>query len=118
MVATFMATKKKDTVTIDKELKSRMKTFKEALKSEEKKIELHDSIYGSEVLIRFEVFLPSRDPLLLTDGLFLYMNDSGEIVDAEYYINVDDNVTVSKLKPNDFKVVKELFNDSFSLEIE
>ena len=34
------------------------------------------------------------------------------------YINVDDNVTVSKLKPNDLKVVKELFNDSFSLEIE
>ena len=113
-----MAAKKKGTETIDKELKARMKVFKDALKSEEKKIELHDSIYGSEVLIRFEVFLPSRDPLSFADGLFLYMNDSGEIVDAEYYIKVENNITVSKLKPNDLKVVKELFNDSFSLEIE
>lgn len=114
----IMAAKKKDTVTIDKELKARMKVFKEALKSEEKKIELHDSIYGSEVLIRFEVFLPSKDPVTFTDGLFLYMNDSGEIVDAEYYLKAEDNVTVSKLKTNDLKVVKELFKDSFSLEIE
>jgi hypothetical protein len=113
-----MAAKKKDTVTIDKELKARMKIFKEAIKSEEKKIELHDSIYGSEVLIRFEVFLPSRDPMNFADGLFLYMNDSGEIVDAEYYIKAEDNVTVSKLKPKDLDVVKELFSDSFSLEIE
>jgi hypothetical protein len=118
-----MATKKdtvtkKDTISIDKELKARMKIFKEALKSEEKMLELHDSIYGSEVLIRFEVFLPSRDPLIFADGLFLYMNDQGEIVDAEYLIKVEDKVTVSKLKPNDLKVVKELFKDSFSLEIE
>ena len=110
-----MAAKKKDTITIDKELKSRMKIFKEALKSEEKKIELHDSIYGSEVLIRFEVFLPSRDPLKFADGLFLYMNDQGDIVDAEYYIKMEDKVTVSKLKVKELEVVKELFNDSFSL---
>ena len=88
------------------------------LKAKKRRLELHDSIYGSEVLIRFEVFLPSRDPLSFADGLFLYMNDSGEIVDAEYYIKVENNITVSKLKTNDLKVVKELFNDSFSLEIE
>ncbi len=113
-----MATKKNDTITIDKEFKARMKVFKEALKSEEKKTELHESIYGSEVLIRFEVFLPSRDPLKFADGLFLYMNDEGEIVDAEYYIKIENNITVSKLKPKDLDVVKELFKDSFSLEIE
>ena len=33
-----MAAKKKGTETIDKELKARMKVFKDALKSEEKKI--------------------------------------------------------------------------------
>ena len=38
MVA-FMAATKKDTITIDKEFKARMKIFKEALKSEEKKVE-------------------------------------------------------------------------------
>ncbi|MDD3985393.1 MAG: hypothetical protein PHY59_05825 [Methanobacterium sp.] len=113
-----MAAKKNDTITIDKKFKARMKIFKEALKSEEKKIELHDSIYGSEVLIRFEVFLPSRDPLKFVDGLFLYMNDTGEIVEAEYYIKADEKSTILKIKPTDLKIVKEIFNDSFSLEIE
>lgn len=113
-----MAEKKNDKISIDKELRSRMKIFKEALDSDKKKQEFHDSIYGSEVLIRFEVFLPSRDPLKLSDGLFLYMNDSGDIVDAEYYVKVDNNITVSKLKKNNLNVVKELFKDSFSLEIE
>ncbi len=46
------------------------------------------------------------------------MNDSGDIVDAEYYVKVDNNITVSKLKQNDLNVVKELFKDSFSIEIE
>ncbi|UTB33220.1 MAG: hypothetical protein NKF70_02820 [Methanobacterium sp. ERen5] len=46
------------------------------------------------------------------------MNDEGEIVDAEYYIKIENNITVSKLKPKDLDVVKELFKDSFSLEIE
>lgn len=32
-----MATKKNDTITIDKEFKAKMKVFKEALKSEEKR---------------------------------------------------------------------------------
>lgn len=92
--------------------------FKEAMKDEFKRSELENSIIGSEVLIRFEVFLPSPESGNLSDGLFLYMNDLGEIVDAEYYIRDIDDVTIAGLESEDFKVVKELFKDSFSLEIE
>ncbi len=104
--------------TINKELTSRMKQFKEAMIDQEKKIELENSILGSEVLIRFEIFLPSKIPAKFSDGIFLYMNDSGEIVDAEYYIRDADDITIVGLEVDDLKVVKELFKDSFSLEIE
>lgn len=103
---------------IKEELQSRMEQFKEALNDEEKKMELENSIIGSEVLIRFEVFFPSGKPGKFSDGLFLYMNDSGEIVDSEYYIRDADDLTIAGLETEDFNVVKELFKDSFSLEIE
>lgn len=103
---------------IKDELHLRMEQFKEALSDEEKRLELEKSILGSEVLIRFEVFFPSQKPGKFSDGLFLYMNDSGEIVDAEYYIRDADDVTIAGLETENFNVVKELFKDSFSLEIE
>ena len=98
--------------TINEELLSRMEQFKEAMKDQEKRIELENNILGSEVLIRFE------SPVKFSDGVFLYMNDSGDIVDAEYYIRDADDITIVGLEADDFKVVKELFKDSFSLEIE
>ncbi len=104
--------------TINEELLSRMKQFKEAMMDQEKRIELENSILGSEVLIRFEIFLPSKSPAKFSDGIFLYMNDSGEIVDAEYYIRDVEDITLVGLEADDFKVVKELFKDSFSLDIE
>jgi hypothetical protein len=109
--------KTKNSTDIDKELKSRMKLFKEATENEKKMNEFHNNIMGSEVLIRFEIFLP-EGPGKFTDGLFLYMNDFGDIVDAEYYIHKLDDVTVTALSGDDLNIVKELFKDSFSLEIE
>jgi hypothetical protein len=110
--------KKDKSVLVKDELQSRMKQFKEALQDENKRIELENSILGSEVLIRFEVFFPSPKPGEYSDGIFLYMNDSGEIVDAEYYIRDAYDVTITSMETEDFNVVKELFKDSFSLEIE
>ena len=110
--------KTKKSKIINKELQLRMKQFKEALKDEEKRFQLENSIMGSEVLIRFEIFFPSKKPGEFSDGLFLYMNDSGDLVDAEYYIRDADDITIAGLEADNFKVVKELFKDSFSLEIE
>jgi hypothetical protein len=111
-------TKVDKSAIVKEELLSRMEEFKEALGNEQKKLELENSILGSEVLIRFEVFFPSGKKGKFSDGLFLYMNDSGEIVDAEFYIRDADDVTIAGLETEDFNVVKELFKDSFSLEIE
>jgi len=66
---------------VGQELQSRMEWFKEALDNEDKREELHESIQGSEVIIRLEIYLPTDDPENFMDGLYLYINNSGEIVD-------------------------------------
>lgn len=108
----------KDEQKITKELETRMKEFKAALKDEKKKFELMDNIPGSEVLIRFEVFLPSQNPEEFVDGLFLYMNDEGAIVNAEYYFRDMSDVEVINVSEEDLAVIKDLFGDSFTLEVE
>ena len=103
---------------LGKELKDRMKMFKEALEDETKKDELQDSIQGSEILIRLEIFLPSNKPEDFIDGLYLYVDNSGEIVDADYYFRDTCDGAITRLDEEDLQVVKELFQDAFSLEIE
>jgi len=107
-----------DDSKIKKELQSRMKEFKAALKSETKKQELHESIPGSEIMIRVEVFLPSPNPEEFVDGLFLYLGNSGEIVNAEYYFRDMADVELCSLSDDELQVVNELFKDDFALEIE
>lgn len=110
--------KKDKSAMIKDELISRMEQFKEALQDENKRIEMENTIMGYEVLIRFEVFLSDKKAEKYSDGLFLYMSESGEIVGAEYYIRDAADVTITGLEAEDFNVVKELFKDYFALEIE
>ena len=106
------------TEKVGEELKSRMEWFREALKDEAKKEELHESIQGSEILIRLEIFLPSDNPEDFVDGLYLYIDNAGQIVDADYYFRDDCDGAITRLEEEDLQVVKDLFQDSFSLEIE
>ena len=103
---------------LGKELKARMKLFKEALQDDEKKDELQESIQGSEILIRLEIFLPSDKPDEFIDGLYLYVDNNGEIVDADYYYKDSNDGALTRLSDEDLQIVKELFQDAFSLEIE
>jgi hypothetical protein len=106
------------TEKVGEELKSRMKWFKEALQDDIKKDELHESIQGSEILIRLEIFLPSDNPEEFVDGLYLYIDNSGEIVDADYYFRNSCDGAVTRLEDDNLQVIKDLFQDAFSLEIE
>ncbi|MGZ7095316.1 MAG: hypothetical protein ACXVHS_02650 [Methanobacterium sp.] len=103
---------------VGKEFKARMELFKEALEDEAKKEELHENLEGSQILIRLEIFLPSENSEEFQDGLYLYIDNSGEIVDADYYFRDINDGAVTRLCDEDLQVVKELFQDAFSLEIE
>ena len=106
------------TEKLGEEFKARMKWFREALKDEVKKEELHENIQGSEILIRLEIFLPSDNPKEFVDGLYLYIDNSGEIVDADYYFRDSCDGALTRLEDDDLQVIKDLFQDAFSLEIE
>lgn len=98
-----------------KELNSRMKEFRAALQDEQKKQDLQDNIPG--LLMRFELFLPSQNPEEFVDGLYLYMNDEGEIANAEYYFRDMSDVEVISIPEEDLQVIKDLF-DAFTMEVE
>ncbi|MDP1551583.1 MAG: hypothetical protein Q8M06_01040 [Methanobacteriaceae archaeon] len=102
----------------EKELKKRLREFKKLLKSEEEKTKFYDEIPGSEILVRMDLFLPSPSPDKFVDGIFLYMDGLGKIVDAEYYFKESSKVSITRLAEKDLKVVSDLFQDEFSLEIE
>ena len=106
------------TEKVGEELKSRMEWFKEALKDDVKREELHESIQGSEILIRLEIFLPSDNPETFVDGLYLYIDNSGQIVDADYYFRDTCDGAITRLDEENLQIVKDLFQDSFSLEVE
>ncbi len=102
----------------ENELNARIKQFQKLLKNEEEKIKFYDGICGSEILVRLELFLPSANPDMFVDGIILYMNDTGKIVDAEYYFKELEEGAITRIADEDLKVVRELFQDEFSLEIE
>ncbi len=103
---------------LGKELKERMEWFREALQDDAKRDELHESIEGSQILIRLEIFLPSNKGEEFLDGLYLYIDNNGEIVDADYYFKDSDDGALTRLSDEDLQFVKDLFQDAFSLEIE
>lgn len=111
-----MAQKKK--LKVEEEMIRRMKFLRSILADDEKREELDRNILGSEVLIRFEIIFASPHLGEYSDGLFLYMNDEGKIVDAEYYLRQDGELTLCKIEGEDLRVVQELFQDSFTLEVE
>lgn len=102
----------------EKELKARIRQFKKLLKDENAKNKFYDEICGSEILVRLELFLPSVNPEVFVDGIVLYMDDSGKIVDAEYYYRELEEGAITRIFDEDLKIVQELFQDEFSLEIE
>ena len=106
------------TEKVGEELKSRMEWFKQALQDDVKREELHESIQGSEILIRLEIFLPSDNPEDFVDGLYLYIDNSGQIVDADYYFRNTGDGAITRLDEKDLQIIKDLFQDSFSLEID
>lgn len=103
---------------IQKELRSRMRLFRQAVKSEDKKNELYDGIEGSEMTIIYDIYLPTKNSKKFVDGLFIYTDEEGKIKSAEYYLKDSEGTKVTGLPEKDFNVVKELFQDLLSVEVE
>jgi hypothetical protein len=94
----------------DKKFKSRKIEFEKALEDEDEKEKLFKTIAGS-----VEIFLPPESPEE-SDGIILYTNADGKIVDGEYYYSKGEEVPISlPLSDKDLTLFKEAFID-FKLE--
>ena len=99
-------------------LEKRMEELRESL-------ELHKENPGSgfeevksvEMLIKFEIYLNDAE-IGITDGIYLYMNEDGQIVNAEYFVKEDGDVTIISFTDEQLEVIVELFADVFTVNVE
>lgn len=97
----------------EKKFKSRIRKIKKVNKSEEEKEK-----FFSQIGVSLEVFLPTKDPELENDGIILYTNNYGKIVDAEYYFQEEDSDPFQiPIEKKDLNVIIEMFDD-FKLELD
>ncbi|MDO5851854.1 MAG: hypothetical protein Q4Q23_05155 [Methanobacteriaceae archaeon] len=105
---------------INKKLSERKKEFEKALEKQKKDPEyLYEEVQSIEILIRFEISLiPQDEDTDIIDGLYIYMDEIGKIIDVEYYIKVDDEITVTPVDDETLELVTGLFKDAFTLEVD
>jgi hypothetical protein len=76
-----------------------------------------EEVQSVEMLIKFEVYLNDAE-IGIVDGLYIYMNEEGVIVNAEYFVKEDGEVTIISLSDEQLEIIVELFADVFKVNVE
>lgn len=76
-----------------------------------------EEVKSVEMLIKFEVYLNDAE-IGITDGIYLYMNEEGAIVNAEYFVKEDGEVTIISFSDEQLEIIVELFADVFTVNVE
>lgn len=76
-----------------------------------------EEVKSVEMLIKFEIYLNDSE-VGVTDGIYLYMNEDGAIVNAEYFVKEDGEVTIISFSDEQLEVIIELFADVFTVNVE
>ena len=76
-----------------------------------------EEVQSVEMLIKFEIYLNDAE-IVITDGIYLYMNEEGVIVNAEYFVKEDGDVTIISFSDEQLEVIIELFADVFTVNVE
>ncbi len=77
-----------------------------------------EDIKSVDMLIKVIINLNSyedNDPV--EDGIYVYMNDTG-IINAEYFIKEDGDVTIISFSEEQLALVTELYSDVFAVNVE
>ena len=69
------------------------------------------------MLIKFEVYLNYAE-IGITDGIYVYMDEDGAIVNAEYFVKEDGEVTIISFSDEQLGLIIELFEDVFTVNVE
>lgn len=76
-----------------------------------------ESVKSVDMLIKFIIYLNDADENI-SDGLYVYLNDKGEIVNAEYFVKEDDDVTIISFTDEQIELIVELFSDVFTVNVD
>ncbi|WP_455645625.1 hypothetical protein [Methanosphaera sp.] len=76
-----------------------------------------EGIKSIETIVKFEVFLNDAEDGV-EDGIYVYMNDKGELLNAEYFVKEEGDVTIITFTDEQLELVLDLFGDFFNVNVE
>lgn len=76
-----------------------------------------ENVESVDMLIKFVVNLNSESKKV-NDGIYIYMSDDGEIVNAEYFVKENGDVTIISFTDEQLKLIVELFSDVFTVNVD
>ncbi len=99
-------------------LEKRIEELKESLEQhKENPGSGFDEVKSVDMLIKFEIYLNDSE-IGIDDGIYLYMNEDGAIVNAEYFVKEDGDVTIISFTDEQLEIIVELFADVFKVNVE
>ena len=76
-----------------------------------------ENVKSVDILIKFVITL-DRSENGINDGIYIYMNDDGSIVNAEYFVKENDDVTIISFTDEQLELIIELFSDVFTVNVD
>ena len=99
-------------------LEKRMEELSEALQRRKDNPDSgFEEVERVDMLIKFEVYLNYAE-IGITDGIYVYMDEDGAIVNAEYLVKEVGEVTIISFSDEQLGLIIELFEDVFTVNVE
>lgn len=76
-----------------------------------------ENVKSVDMLIKFVITLDGSENSI-NDGIYIYMNDDGSIVNAEYFVKEKDDVTIISFTDEQLELIIELFSDVFTVNVD
>ena len=76
-----------------------------------------EDINSVDMLVKIIVNLESNEKGI-EDGIYIYINEEGDIVNAEYFVKEHGEITIFSFDDAQLDLIRELFGDVFAVNVE
>ena len=99
------------------QLERRMAQLSQALQDKRENPDYpFDEVESVDLLIKFIITLNDSEDGI-SDGLYLYLDEEGIIVNAEYFIKEEVDITIMTLNEDEINIIMELFAGVFAVNV-
>jgi len=99
------------------QLENRMAQLSQALEEKRENPDYpFDEVESVDLLIKFMITLNNTEDGI-SDGLYLYLDEDGIIVNAEYFIKENGDITIITLTEDQINIIMELFAGVFAVNV-